>query len=105
VDLFLHWDKDGRAPAALGARLERIAGPEFTLELVTNRGVKVYPGGNPHTLCSDHWRCRFRSAGEASPLAITRLMARAAESGLDVVKTENLYRIDGKAGYSQAQGA
>lgn len=105
VDLFLHWDQDGRAPAALGARLERIAGPEFTLELVTNRGVKVYPGGNPHTLCSDHWRCRFRSAGEASPLAITRLMARAAESDLDVVKTENLYRFDGKAGYSQAQGA
>jgi hypothetical protein len=32
-------------------------------------------------------------------------MQRAAESGLDVIKTENLYRFDGKPGYSQAQGA
>ncbi|HEU0152778.1 MAG TPA: NADP-dependent isocitrate dehydrogenase [Arenimonas sp.] len=105
VDLFLHWDQDGRSPAALGARLERIAGPDFSLELITNRGVKVYPNGNARTLCSDHWRCRFRAPAGVSPLAIAALMARAAHAGLDVIKTENLYRFDGKAGYSQAQGA
>jgi isocitrate dehydrogenase len=105
VDLFLHWDQDGRSPAALGARLEGISGPDFGLELITNRGVKVYPNGNSRTLCSDHWRCRFRAPAGLSPLAVAALMQRAAESGLDVIKTENLYRFDGKPGYSQAQGA
>jgi len=105
VDLFLHWDQDGRSPAALGARLAQISAPDLSLELITNRGVKVYPNGNPRTLCSDHWRCRFRAAAGLSPLAVAALMQRAAHAGLDVIKTENLYRFDGKPGYSQAQGA
>ena len=105
VDVFLHWDAPGRSPAALGERLQPLAAPDFSLELITNRGVKVYPQGNARTLCSDHWRCRFRAPAGVSPLAVAALLQRAAEAGLDVIKTENLYRFDGKPGYSQAQGA
>lgn len=106
VDVFLDWDRPGRDPAALGASLEAIAGPEFQLALVTNRGVKVYPDGLPQTLCTDHWRCRFQSrdAGRATPQAIAALLLRLAGAGLDAVKTENLYTFDGERGYSQAQG-
>ena len=105
VDIFLNWDESRRDPAVLGARLEAVAGPDFRLSLITNRGVKVYPAGNRHTLCTDHWRCRFpMTDGEAGPGAIAALLVRIAEAGLDAVKTENLYEFDGQRAYSQAQG-
>jgi isocitrate dehydrogenase len=105
VDVFLHWDESGRNPSVLGQRLEAVAGPDFRLSLITNRGVKVYPAGNRQTLCTDHWRCRFpmTDAG-ADPRAIAALLVRLAEAGLDAVKTENLYEFDRVRGYSQAQG-
>ncbi|MAL03162.1 MAG: isocitrate dehydrogenase [Arenimonas sp.] len=107
TDVFLHWDAPGRAPRALAQQVEAIAGPEYVLELVTNRGVRVYPGGHGQTLCSDHWRCRLRPAtgGTLDRTSLARLLERAAAAGLDVIKTENLYAFGGKAGYSQAQGA
>jgi isocitrate dehydrogenase len=105
VDVFLNWDESGRDPAVLGRHLEAIAGPDFRLSLITNRGVKVYPAGNRHTLCTDHWRCRFpmTDAG-AGARAIAGLLLRLAEAGLDAVKTENLYEFNGVRAYSQAQG-
>jgi isocitrate dehydrogenase len=106
IDVFVNWDEADRDPAVLGARLEAVAGPDFRLALVTNRGVKVYPGGHAQTLRTDHWRCRFpeAAAGRASPQSIASLLLRLADAGLDVVKTENLYEFDGVRGYSQAQG-
>ncbi len=106
VDVFLNWDEAGRDPDMLGARLEALAAPEFTLALITNRGVKVYPQGYAQTLRTDHWRCRFPAAveGSATPQAIAALLLRIAAAGLDAVKTENLYTFDGVRGYSQAQG-
>ena len=106
VDVFLNWDEDGRDPQRLGRMLEPLAGPEFVLSLITNRGVKVYPQGQPQTLRTDHWRCRFKASGtdNATPQAISALLLRIAAAGLDAVKTENLYEFDGVRGYSQAQG-
>ena len=106
VDVFLDWDVDGRDPDRLGPALERLAGPELRLALITNRGVKVYPQGNPQTLRTDHWRCRFTVAGDGAlkPAAVARLLLRVAEAGFDAIKTEHLYTFDGARGYSQAQG-
>lgn len=106
TDVFLNWDESGRDPQTLGHLLEAAAGPEFQLRLITNRGVKVYPDGIAQTLCTDHWRCRFPAAtdGSATPQAIAALLLRLADTGLDAVKTENLYTFDGERGYSQAQG-
>lgn len=105
VDVFLDWDTAGRDPDELGALLEGLAGDDFRLALITNRGVKVYPDGNPQTLRTDHWRCRFPARGDAvDGRAVSRLLMRIAEAGLDAVKTENLYTFDGARGYSQAQG-
>jgi len=104
VDVFLHWDADGRDASVLGPRLAALAGDALRLELITNRGVKVYPDGLAQTLCTDHWRCRF-SGAELRPAAIAALLVRLAEAGFDAIKTENLYAFDGVRGYSQAQGA
>ena len=107
TDVFVHWDTPGRKAAALASELEAIAVPEYQLELITNRGVRVYPGGHGQTLCSDHWRCRLKAApgGTLDRASLARLLDRAAAAGLDVIKTENLYDFDGKPGYSLAQGA
>lgn len=105
VDVFLNWDSASRDANELGAALENLAGPEFRLALITNRGVKVYPNGNPRTLRTDHWRCRFPLAdARLGNRAISLLLMRIAEAGFDAVKTENLYEFDGVRGYSQAQG-
>lgn len=103
VDVFLDWAEAGRDPNALGRRLEAIASGPLRLKMVTNRGVKVYPGGLPETFCTDHWRCRFTGDG-VGPAQVVDLLRRLVEGGLDVVKTENLYTFDGQPGYSLGQG-
>ncbi len=105
VDVFLDWSEDGRQPDALGQRLEAIPGDGLMLKLITNRGVKVYPGGLPETFWTDHWRCRFVPTGDAvTPAQVVALQGRLVEAGLDVIKTENLYTFDGERAYSLAQG-
>ena len=105
VDVFLNWDEAGRNADVLGSALSTLAGPEFRLALITNRGVKVWPNGNPQTLRTDHWRCRFpMTQAHNDTRAISLLLMRLAEAGFDAVKTENLYEFDGVRGYSQAQG-
>lgn len=105
VDVFLNWDEDGRDPEVLGERLKKTETVELKLKLITNRGVKVYPDGNPETLCTDHWRCRFVSTVDRDVTNhIPGLLSRLFIAGLDAVKTENLYTFDGQRGYSQAQG-
>jgi isocitrate dehydrogenase len=107
VDVFLDWDQAHRDPNVLGASLSALAGEEFTLKMITNRGVKVWPEGLPETFCTDHWRCRFLPAGDnasVSHAAILALLARINAAGLDFIKTEHLYTFDGERGYTLGQG-
>lgn len=105
VDVFLQW-APGR-PAELGTQLEKLAGPDTRLTMVSNRGVKVYPGGFEETFLSDNWRCRFFSNVKDKPLThrqICGLLQRIADAGLDFVKTESLCNFDGQRAYSLDQG-
>ena len=61
VDVFLHWTEDKRDPNALGEVLRQFESGPFSLQMITNRGIKVFPDGFPETYCTDHWRCRFSS--------------------------------------------
>jgi isocitrate dehydrogenase len=105
VDVYLDWTQ-GSADQ-LGAAIEKLNGEGLQLSSISNRGVKVYPGGHTETFCSDHWRCRFvADAGEGGAVThaqIVGLLARAAESGFDFIKTENLCNFDGQPGYSHAR--
>ncbi|MDQ0255697.1 isocitrate dehydrogenase [Evansella vedderi] len=105
VDVFLF--NNELSPDELGAKLEAAAGPEFKLAIITNRGVKVYPGGFPETFTTDHWRCRFNLNDgnmEASNRDILNLLGRIEDAGLDCIKTENLYKFNDQLGYSLGQG-
>ena len=104
VDVFLDWSAG--SPDDLGHALEALATEKLPLAMITNRGVKVYPGGRPETFCTDHWRCRFQAAeGVAAKHGdLLALLQRIEDRGLDFIKTENLYTFDGKAGFSLGQG-
>jgi isocitrate dehydrogenase len=106
VDVFLDWTK-GTAND-LGDSLSKLSGNGIKLEMMSNRGVKVWPGGHAETFCSDHWRCRFLAeadGGDVSHPQIISLLKRVADAGFDFIKTENLYNFDGERGYSLDQGA
>jgi len=104
VDVFLDWDELGRSPEVLGARLQRVADDVMRLKMITNRGVKVFPGGFPETFCTDHWRCRFMGEGVCSFDDVLALLGALHKDDLDVIKTEHLYLFDGVNGYSKGQG-
>ena len=106
VDVFIDWTKG--SPNNLGAALSGLASGDLKLVMIGNRGVKVWPGGNSETFCSDHWRCRFMpqtSGGTIKHEQIIDLLTRVAGAGFDFIKTENLCNFDGERGYSLDQGA
>ncbi len=104
IDVFVHW-KAG-TPDDLGALLAPVAGEGLTLDMISNRGQKVWPGGAPETFTVDHWRCRFlgRDGATITPDDAIGVLQRVSAAGLDWVKTEGLYAFDGEAGFSRGQG-
>ncbi len=104
IDVFVH--AAHTRPDALAERLKACTPAGLELQVITNRGVKVWPGGFPETFCTDHWRCRFVAAGD-EPLqhgALVALMSELAAQGIDFIKTENLCTFDGARGFALAQG-
>jgi isocitrate dehydrogenase len=112
VDVFVH-ASDASADYLAG-RLQtlthqpRAAG--FLLQMITNRGVKVWPGGFPETFCTDHWRCRFVGVDDdgkprtVTHMDIVNLLHNLESDHLDFIKTENLCTFGGEAGYALGQG-
>ena len=105
ADVFIEWlDKTD----ALAAKLEPLAADGLKLDMLSNRGMKVWPGGMKETFLVDVFRCRFMMP-EESGLATTHkatlaLFNRIVDAGLDIVKHEGLYTFDGKPGFSKGQG-
>src|SRR4030095_12794169 len=105
VDVFLDWTSGSATD--LGNSLSKVNGEGVKLTMISNRGVKVWPGGHAETFCSDHWRCRFLPEGEGktvTPAQVISLLNRVANAGYDFIKTENLYNFDGERGFSLDQG-
>ena len=105
VDVFLHYP-DGD-PNILGELLLRIHSDAVHLEMITNRGVKVWPDGLPETFCTDHWRCRFKAKTPDGTIRhgdILGILAKVHGLGLDFIKHETLCTFDGEPGYAMGQG-
>jgi isocitrate dehydrogenase len=105
VDVFLDWTKGSAND--LGDALSKVNGEGVKLTMISNRGVKVWPGGHTETFCSDHWRCRFlpeSNGGKVVHAQVVSLLGRIADAGYDFIKTEGLYTFDGERGFSLDQG-
>jgi len=105
VDIFIE-QYENRNPDRIGKEIERLCEGILKLKMITNRGVKVYPDGQPETFLTDHWRCRLVGInGETiTHKHILKALDKIQEAGIDFIKTENLYSFDGKPGYSLGQG-
>lgn len=109
VDVFIGWwnGKFYGAGNDLGPELEKLNGDGLKLVMVSNRGTKVYPKGQPDTFCVDHWRCRFQAENAGDTIThqqVIDLLGRFNAAGFDFIKTEHLYNFDGQPGYSMGQG-
>ena len=103
IDVFI--DVPHGDPEKMGPELEALAGEGLRLEMISNRGQKVYPHGVPETLCVDHWRCRFTAPEGTIETATTiELLGRLAAAGYPFVKTEGLFTFDGEPGFTRGQG-
>jgi isocitrate dehydrogenase len=105
VDIFVHWR--GTDPKELGELVAGLSTECLKLSMITNRGIKVWPGGFEETFCTDHWRLRFKCTDPELQLnnrIVLRHLESVLDKGLDIIKTENLYKMDGKDAYSLGQG-
>jgi isocitrate dehydrogenase len=102
VDVFVCADAK---PDQLAERILAAANKcsQLNLQVITNRGVKVWPDGLPETYCTDHWRCRFVSDSTVSYEQVLDLL-QSVNAICEVIKTENLYEFNRVPGYSAAQG-
>jgi len=114
TDIFVDFKE--KNPDKLATLLKNSSGGILKLKMITNRGVKVYPNGNPETYCTDHWRCRFvhkdvklqtkgnQSYLDIQPSQVSTLIHELVGSNIDVIKTENLYFFGDDRGFTLGQG-
>ena len=87
-------------------RISHINIGPLRLKMITNRGVRVWPHGQPETFCIEQWRCRF-TADEGHAVTqhdAIQILHAFDHVQMDVIKSEMLYAFDGNPGYSSAEG-
>jgi isocitrate dehydrogenase len=102
IDVFVHWPS--RDANALAAAVGKLAGDGMALQVIDNRGVKVWPAGIGETFCTDSFRCRFVAEGKTDMPALLGVAQRVAGAGIDIAVTQTLRSFNGQAGYSLVQG-
>ena len=105
VDVFLH--ERQLTPDEIGLKLQAVSDDKLSIATISNRGVKVWPGGFSETLCTDHWVCRFTQPSAQTTLTnrdVVDLLGRLYAAGLDFVKTELLFTFDDRPAYALGQG-
>ncbi|MBS0626571.1 MAG: NADP-dependent isocitrate dehydrogenase [Verrucomicrobia bacterium] len=73
------------------------------LQAVYNRGVKLWPQGQPETFCIEQWRCRFTSGDNMAQVSqndVIQVLHAFDHVKMDVTKSEFLYTFDGKPAFS-----
>ncbi|HSW68772.1 MAG TPA: NADP-dependent isocitrate dehydrogenase [Gammaproteobacteria bacterium] len=107
VDIFI--DNIDMTPNELGQKLLQIQNKLQPI-IITSRGLKIWPDCMIDAPYANHCSCRFQTNRDIKKLEtvshqdIIDLLKQFDAMGLDVIKTENLYRFDGILGYTLAQG-
>ena len=102
IDVFVCWPS--RNPNELAEAVGKLAGNGLTLQMIDNRGVKVWPAGMAETFCTDSFRCRFLSETPVRMGRLLEVVNRIAEAGIDIALTQSLRTFNGQAGFTLAQG-
>jgi isocitrate dehydrogenase len=102
IDVFVYWPS--RDPNKLADAVGKLAGAGLSLQMIDNRGVKVWPAGRAETFCTDSFRCRFAAEDGVQMGKLIDLQGRIAAAGIDIASTQTLRAFDGQSGFSLAQG-
>jgi isocitrate dehydrogenase len=102
IDVFVYWPS--RNANELAAAVGALTAPGIELQMIDNRGVKVWPAGRAETFCTDSFRCRFVAAGKTDMGRLLDVVRRISEAGIDIALTQTLRSFDGQTGYTLAQG-
>lgn len=103
VDLGINW---GGTADELAAAVQACVNDNLDLAMISNRGTKVWPNGNPDTFCADNWRLRFlgKDGSNVTTSQVIALMDRMNQADLNFTKSVMLHTFDGVPGFSVAQG-
>jgi isocitrate dehydrogenase len=103
VDISMTWDG---SPDDLAAKVKPCCTENLDLQMISNRGVKVWPNGQPDTACADNWRLRFmsRNGGNVRTSEVLALMNAMNQADMNFTKSVMLHTFDGVAGFTAAQG-
>jgi isocitrate dehydrogenase len=102
IDVFVYWPS--RNPNELAAAVGKLAGDGLSLQMIDNRGVKVWPAGIAETFCTDSFRCRFLANGTPDMGQLLDVARRVSDAGIDIAITQTLRTFDGQPGFTLAQG-
>ena len=100
--VFVFWEN--KTADELAKAVQQAETENLTLRIITSRGTKVWPEGQPETMNTDHWRCRFHATDTVSHEEIAVLLQQLTAHGVEFIKIENLYNFGSKAGFTKAQG-
>lgn len=92
VDVFLWTPETPELPSQIGP---------FRLELISNRGTRVYPPPAPDIDLIDWPRVRFLSDEQVEDRQVDELLAELTAAGWVWTKSQKLYRKDGVNLFSQ----
>lgn len=105
VDVFFEWNA-GDANA-LADKINKATDGRLNLQMITSRGLKLWPALGHEPAGNDHWRGRFVMKGEekaAKHEDILQLLTMLHNAELEFIKSENLYIFGETLGFSLAQG-
>ncbi|KAJ1422639.1 hypothetical protein B484DRAFT_432890 [Ochromonadaceae sp. CCMP2298] len=99
-------------PHKLASAVQAVAPKHLKLTMISNRGTQVWPTGSVLTQCINHYRCRLEFVEPPNPeaqdlgAARSELLQAAAQicATVPVCSLEMLNMVDGKQGFTLAQG-
>lgn len=96
LDIFVRSEEMPNAPKTVG---------NLTLQMMSNRGTKVFPGPVPEGMLVDAFCCRYKTnADDVTNQEVTELINAVSDAGLTWVHIEKLQTFDGEQVFSKAQG-
>ncbi len=101
IDVFI---QNGTLSASqLGEQIQKQLPPRWRLDLIGNRGTRIWPEGRAQAYLSDIWQCRFRGDTLRAPDILT-LLSSLVEAQFEIRSFVTLLHIDGQRAYALLQG-
>ncbi len=106
VDLFVHWP-DPSTVDDIAATLKDCETDALGLQMMSCKGLKVWPDTSHMMDCTDRYRARYVPKTEGAEIShkdVAELLKNVADADVDFLKIENLFTFDDKPGFSVSHG-